>query len=324
MMAGVRLLNSLGLSGVAFTGMDIGGFTGNPSVSLYARWIQIGAFNPYFRNHTAVNTKSSEPWAYGEEVTEISRNFINLRYKLLPYLYSTFNEAATTGMPVVRSLAFTNTHEPRVYDGKFQNQFMFGKSFLVAPFESTKEYGAVFFPKGNWYSLYNDEPLQGDTEKIIRLSLQQLPVFVKGSSIVPMQSLIQSTAEKPSDTLVLHIYKGSENNSLVYYEDDGESYNYEKGDFYKRQITYDAKQRKIVFAKVEGNFKSKFSQLKLVFHGFGDQDKIQTGTALQNDFVSFIAPISRFDPQGTANPTIGCNVKSVTISNDKNQFEIKY
>ena len=324
MMAGVRLLNSLGLSGVAFTGMDIGGFTGNPSVSLYARWIQIGAFNPYFRNHTAVNTKSSEPWAYGEEVTEISRNFINLRYKLLPYLYSTFNEAATTGMPVVRSLAFTNTHEPRVYDGKFQNQFMFGQSFLVAPFESTKEYGAVFFPKGNWYSLYNDEPLQGDTEKIIRLSLQQLPVFVKGSSIVPMQSLIQSTAEKPSDTLVLHIYKGSENNSFVYYEDDGESYNYEKGDFYKRQITYDAKQRKIVFAKVEGNFKSKFSQLKLVFHGFGDQDKIQTGTALQNDFVSFIAPISRFDPQGTANPTIGCNVKSVTISNDKNQFEIKY
>lgn len=324
MMAGVRLLNSLGLSGVAFTGMDIGGFTGNPSVSLYARWIQIGAFNPYFRNHTAVNTKSSEPWAYGEEVTEISRNFINLRYKLLPYLYSTFNEAATKGMPVVRSLAFTNTHEPRVYDGKFQNQFMFGQAFLVAPFESTKEYGAVFFPKGNWYNLYNDEPLQGDTEKILRLSLQQLPVFVKGSSIVPMQSLIQSTAEKPSDTLVLHIYKGSENNSFVYYEDDGESYNYEKGDFYKRQITYDAKQRKIVFDKVEGNFKSKFSQLKLVFHGFGDQDKIQTSSKVQNDFVSFIAPISRFDPQGNANPTIGCNVKSVTISNDKNQFEIKY
>jgi alpha-glucosidase len=324
MLAGVRLLNSLGLSGVAFTGMDIGGFTGNPSISLYARWIQIGAFNPYFRNHTAVNTKSSEPWAYGEEVTEISRNFINLRYKLLPYLYSTFNEAAKTGMPVVRSLAFSNTHEPKVYDGKFQNQFMFGQAFLVAPFESTKEYGAVFFPKGNWYSLYNDEQVAGDTEKILRLSLQQLPVFVKGGSIVPMQSLIQNTTEKPSDTLVLHIYRGMQNNKFVYYEDDGETYNYENGDYYQREINYDAAQRKIVFNQVDGNFKSKFTSLKLVFHGFDDKDKIQTSGSLKAELISFIDPVSRFDPQGFANPTIGCNVKTVIIANDKNRFEIKY
>lgn len=324
MLLGVRLLNSLGLSGVAFTGMDIGGFTGNPSVSLYARWIQIGAFNPYFRNHAAVNTKSSEPWTYGEEVTEISRNFINLRYRFLPYLYSTFNEATENGMPVVRSLALENTHEPRVYDGKFQNQFMFGQAFLVAPFESTKEYGAVFFPKGNWYNLYNDEPQAGESEKIFRLSLQQLPVFVKGGSIVPMQSLVQTTAEKPTDTLVLHVYKGSQNNTFVYYEDDGETYNYEKGDYYRRKISYDAVQRKIVFDKVEGIFKSKFNQLKLVFHGFDAKDKLQTSGSLKDDFVSFIAPISRFDPQGTANPTVGCKVKSVTIANKSSQFEIKY
>ncbi len=74
MLYGVRLLNSLGVSGVPFTGMDIGGFTGGPSVGLYNRWIQLGAFIPYFRNHTGVNTKSAEPWAFGEEVTEIARN----------------------------------------------------------------------------------------------------------------------------------------------------------------------------------------------------------------------------------------------------------
>lgn len=324
MLLGVRLMNSLGLSGVAFTGMDIGGFTGNPSVSLYARWIQIGAFNPYFRNHAAVNSKSSEPWTYGEEVTEISRNFINLRYRLLPYLYSTFNEATQNGMPVVRSLALENAHEAKVFDGKFQNQFMFGQAFLVAPFESTKEYGAVFFPKGTWYSLYDDAAQLGNTEKIFRLSVQQLPVFVRGGSIVPMQSLVQTTAEKPTDTLVLHIYKGDQNNSFTYYEDDGETYNYEKGDYYKRLISYDATQRKIIFNKVEGNFKSKFNLLKLVFHGFDDKDNIQASGSLKDDFVSLIAPISRFDPQGTANPTIGCKVKSLTIASKVSQFEIKY
>ncbi|RYY26962.1 MAG: DUF4968 domain-containing protein, partial [Sphingobacteriaceae bacterium] len=144
MLAGVRLLNSLGLSGVAFTGMDIGGFTGGPTPALYARWIQIGAFCPYFRNHTAVNTKSSEPWTYGEEVTEISRNYISLRYKLLPYLYSTFYESTQNGYPVNRSLAIDYTFDPKIYDVQYQNQYLFGPSFLVAPFESGKDFGRVY------------------------------------------------------------------------------------------------------------------------------------------------------------------------------------
>ena len=324
MILGVRLLNSLGLSGIAFTGMDIGGFTGNPSVSLYARWIQIGAFNPYFRNHTAVNTKSSEPWSYGEEVTEISRNYISLRYKLMPYLYSTFNEAAQNGLPVVRSLAIDHTFDAKVYDTQFQNQFFFGNSFLVAPFESTKEFGTIYFPKGKWYNFYTGEVERGNTEKIFRLSLQKLPVYVKESSIVPMQSLVQSTAEKPTDTLVINIYKGAQHNSFVYYEDDGETYNYEKGDFYKRTIVYNAAQKAIVFNKVEGSFKSKFNFLKLVFHGFATSDKINAGAALQDDLASFLTPISKFDPQGSANQQEGYPVKSVIIPNSSAQFEIKY
>jgi alpha-glucosidase len=324
MLLGVRLLNSLGLSGVSFTGMDIGGFTGNPSVNLYARWIQIGAFNPYFRNHTAVNTKSSEPWTYGEEVTEISRNYISLRYKLLPYLYSTFNESVQNGLPVVRSLAIENTFDAKIYDTQFQNEFFFGQAFLIAPFESAKDFGNVYFPKGNWYNLYTGEIEQGNTEKIIRLSLQKLPVYVKESSIIPMQSLIQTTAEKPTDTLAIHIYKGKINNSFVYYEDDGESYNYEKGDFYKRLITYDAIKKVITINKAEGNYTSKFTKLKLVFHGFIDTDQINAGKSLQDDIVSFLNPVSKFDPQGAFNAMEGYKVKSVVIQNATNKIEIKY
>jgi alpha-glucosidase len=324
MLLGVRLLSSLGLSGVSFTGMDIGGFTGGPSVGLYAKWIQLGAFNPYFRNHTAVNTKSSEPWTYGEEVTEISRNYISLRYKLLPYLYSTFNTSVTTGLPVVRSLAIDNTFDPKIYDTQFQNEFLFGQAFLVAPFESTKDFGNIYFPKGDWYNLYTGEKQVGNSEKIIRLSLNKMLVYVKESSIVPMQSLIQSTAEQPTDTLTINIFKGNINNSFVYYEDDGESYNYEKGDFYKRKISYDAANKTIVFDKVEGSFKSKFNYIKLMFHGFDANDKLAAGKTLKPDFASFLTPISKFDPQGSANSVEGYKAKSVVLSNDAKRFEVKY
>ncbi|MGY0040169.1 DUF5110 domain-containing protein [Pedobacter sp. NJ-S-72] len=146
-----------------------------------------------------------------------------------------------------------------------------------------------------------------------------------------MQSLVQSTQEKPTDTLVLHIYKGTLNNSFVYYEDDGQTFNYEKGDFYKRKISYDPAKRNIIFEKAEGSFKSKFNQIQLVFHGFNDADKINSTTAQLNNgqkikesLNSFLTPISHFDPQGTANPVEGAKVKSLTLNNASAQFVITY
>ncbi|RYE12897.1 MAG: glycoside hydrolase family 31, partial [Sphingobacteriales bacterium] len=170
MLAGIRLLNSLGLSGVAFSAMDVGGFTGNASTALYTRWIEVGAFTPYFRNHTALNTKASEPWSYGEDVLDIARNYISLRYQLLPYLYSSFYEATQTGMPIMRSLSINYTHDPKIFDWQFQNQYEFGNGFMIAPFESTKEFGKVHFPAGKWYDFHNDEVQQGGQDKILQLN----------------------------------------------------------------------------------------------------------------------------------------------------------
>ena len=87
MMLGVRIVNSLGLTGVAFAGYDVGGFVGDANTRLFARWISIGALSPFFRGHTMINTRDSEPWSYGEEVEQISRNYIKFRYQLMPYLY---------------------------------------------------------------------------------------------------------------------------------------------------------------------------------------------------------------------------------------------
>ncbi len=326
MLLGVRLLNSLGLSGVAFTGMDIGGFTGNATPALFSRWMQIGAFNPYFRNHTAVNTKSAEPWTFGEEVLETSRNYVNLRYMLMPYLYSTFYEATQNGHPVMRSLAIDYTFDPNIYNEQFQNQYQFGHAFLVAPFDGIAGFGKVYFPQGKWYDLYTDEVQSSGQPKIMELSAHKLPVYVKESSIITMQSLVQSTSQQPTDTLVVHVYNGNVNNSFVYYEDDGESFNYEKGAYYKRTITYDANKHSVTFGATEGSLKSKFNTIKVVMHGFaGSTFKMNNNAvSFNDDFTSFLSPISKFDPQGSANNVEGTKVKSVLIKNDNSVITISY
>ena len=327
MLLGVRLMNSLGLSGISFTAMDIGGFTGGASTSLFTRWMQIGAFIPYYRNHTALNTKASEPWAYGEDALEISRNYINFRYKLIPYMYSNFYESAQTGMPVMRSLAINYTFDPKVYDPAFQNQYMFGGAFMIAPFESTKEYGRIYFPEGTWYNLYNDEQIQGQQEAVEPLNMSHLPVFVKESSIIPMQSLVQTTSEAPTDTLTLHIYNGRLNNTFILYQDDGKSYNYENNDFNKRVINFDPTQKKLTISEPAGNFNSKFEHLKLVMHGFKNLDKIALNNKVLNGLkgaYTMIEPVDNIDPQGLVNgkkdaaPVVEINVK---LSPQKQVFE---
>ncbi|SIR26369.1 glycoside hydrolase family 31 protein [Pontibacter lucknowensis] len=327
MLLGIRLLNSLGVTGVSFSAMDIGGFTGNAPVGLFARWIQLGAFTPYFRNHTGVNTRSAEPWAFGEEVTEIARNFINLRYRLMPYIYSNMYESTQSGHPLMRTLAIDYTHDDKVYNGEFDSQFQFGKAFLIMPFESTKNYGKVYFPRGKWYDLWTGEVKQGNREEMIGVQYNRLPIYVKESSIIPMQSLVQHTGEMPTDTLTIHVYHGDVANSFVYYEDDGESYDYQKGAFYKRTITYDPRRKTITFGDVEGNFKTKFNHVKVMLHGFDAKTRFRFNnkrTDIREDFASFIDPVSRFDPQGTANPQIGYKVRSMVVRNDNGRFTVVY
>ncbi len=325
MLQGVRLLNSLGVSGISFTGMDIGGFTGNPSTALYTRWMQLGAFIPYYRNHTALNTKSAEPWSFGEDVLDITRNYVNLRYLILPYIYSTFYESTQNGISVMRSLAINYTFDAKVMDAAYQNQYQFGDAFMIAPFESGKDYGKVYFPAGTWYNLYNGEVQQGGQEKIIPLKINELPVFVKGSSIIPMQSLIQTTAEKPTDTLTVHIYNGEAANKFTYYEDDGKSFGYQKGDFYKRTINFDPKKSSLTFSPVEGTYKSNFKYIKLVLHGFDQATSIQDNSRqfkLEQGQFAFLSAAANTDPQISAYTVQNCPVKFITIHNDQDSTQI--
>lgn len=306
MLLGVRLVSSLGLSGVPFAGYDIGGFVGEASPKLFARWISIGALSPFCRVHSMINSRSSEPWSYGEEVEMIARNYLRLRYQLLPYIYSIFRNASLTGMPVQRTLAIEWPHREEVYSGAFENQYLFGPSILVAACDSVKDLIKVFLPQGEWYMLNDGRHFKGDQIVAVDAPVHRLPVFVRGGSVLVLQDSVQNTREK-SAVIHFHIYPGKESSEFEWYMDDGSTYEYRSGEFNIRNII--SKNGSVKIAASAGLFKSDFSQMRFIIHG------AVTGVIKCNNQIvktevfdhSYFLPMLKFDPLEPA-PEVGSEV----------------
>jgi alpha-glucosidase len=296
----------MGLSGIAFAGYDVGGFVGNADSKLFARWISIGALSPFFRGHSMINSRDSEPWSYGEEVEQISRNYIKLRYQLLPYLYSLFYDASVSGIPVQRSLAIPYTHDAKIYDGQFQHQYLFGPSIMVAPVESSKDFVKVYFPGDElWYSIYDGKKYPTKQEIIVECPLHKLPVFILGGAIIPMQPVKTHTGEK-SAQLILHVYDGNSENSFLLYEDDGSSFDHQQNKFAKRMLTFKPKKNQISIGKQDGEFASTFKVVKLVLHGFESKPSVVRVNGEDRTIVPemnrFFAGLEKFDPINDPEP----------------------
>lgn len=295
MLLGTRLVSNLGLSGVAYSGYDIGGFVGDSDSNLFARWIQLGAFSPFFRGHSNINSKASEPWSFGEEVEEIAGNYIRLRYKLMAYIYSSFLEASERGMPVIRSLAINYTQEETIYSENFDSQYLFGKSILVAPIESEERFRKIYLPEGKWYRFFTDETYSGNQQIINEYGIEELPLFVKSSSIIPVYPNAGKNVFERGDVLEVHLYKGDSPNIFEYYEDDGTSYAYEQGSFHRRKISYNPAAKELIFDKSQGDYNSSITQLRCVFHGFSEGE-LENIRNTNFETYSFVDPISDFDP----------------------------
>lgn len=315
MILGVRMVSGMGLGGIAFAGYDVGGFVGDASTKLFARWISIGAFAPFFRAHSMINSRDSEPWAYGEEVEQISRNYIKFRYQIMPYIYSLFYDASHTGLPVQRSLAIDYTHNSRIYEGQFQNQYLFGPYFLVAPVESDKEFVRVYLPEGEWYYLYNGKKYGGNSEIILECPLHKLPVFVRAGALIPMQP-VKSNTKELSQILILHVYTGR-GSSFTFYEDDGSTFEYQTGRFAKRELVYDSEKREVILSPVTGSYRSPVSRLKLVIHGLDEHTHSirvnGTEVRLSRDINRFFAPLEKFDPIYDPEPAPQEDVHTVEV-----------
>lgn len=326
MMLSVRMLLSMGLAGVPYAGSDIGGFAEECTSALYARWISIGAFQPMFRAHSMVNTRDAEPWSFGEEAEKIARNYIGLRYKLMPYLYSAMYEAAQTGMPLMRPLVMDYSDRPEVLSSDFEHQHLFGHGILVIPALSTETYKKAFLPKGDWYYLYTDTKIRGNKTVPVECPLYELPLFVKAGAIIPMQSLVQNTSEQHDGTLRLHIYKGP-NNSYELYEDDGDTYAHETGAYALRNISLE--KNSLTIRKQKGKFDSSFQTLKIYFHGWDKVQQLKSNkkaikTANENyRFIDTIASIETFAPDKGEHLKIE-NITTASLPFIKGKIEINW
>ena len=221
-------LMNMSLCGVPFTGVDIGGFSGHATPELFARWIEAGILYPFCRNHTSTGTRWQEPWEFGPHVEGIARTYLNLRYRLLPYLYSLFYQAAAHGEPVLRPLLYHYPQDPATYH--LHDQAMLGANILAAPVvKPGLTARAVYLPEGGWYDYWTDEYFEGPTHILAQAPLERLPLYIRAGSILPLGPVMQYSTEKPLNPLTLEIYPGQGSFSL--YEDDGETYEYIGGDF---------------------------------------------------------------------------------------------
>lgn len=215
----VRMLLGLSVSGVAWCGADIGGFAGNATPELFARWMQIGALQPFARSHSWWRGRRQEPWRFGRSIEQIARRALALRMRLLPYLYSLLHEAERSGAPLWRPLYY---EFPADGESVFcDDQVMIGPLLMAAPIlERNARARDVYLPPGVWLDWYDDARHTGPKHLRSAAPLDRIPLFVRGGAPLPMQSAELHTGVAPREPLVLEVAPGADG-AFTLIEDDG-------------------------------------------------------------------------------------------------------
>ncbi len=222
----INMVISSGLSGLAFNGGDIGGFDGNPEPELYARWMQLGSMMPFFRVHASRDTAPHEPWAFGQEVEDIARKYINLRYELLPYFYSLFAQNAQNGWPILRPLFALDPLDENLRH--IEDAFMVGDTLLAAPIlQKGQTQREVYLPRGTWFDYYTNQLVQGGQTVTVDAPLDTMPLFARAGQVIALWPVQQYVGQVPIEELHLKVYAG--NGEVTLYEDFGEGMDYVSG-----------------------------------------------------------------------------------------------
>ncbi|MEW5871674.1 MAG: TIM-barrel domain-containing protein [Chloroflexota bacterium] len=255
-----------GLSGLPYTGPDIGGFSGSPSAELYLRWFQLATFLPFFRTHSALTTARREPWVYGEPYTDIIRQFLRLRYRLLPYLYTLAWQTSQTGFPLVRPLFWTDANDQALWD--IDDAFLLGEALLIAPvLEESQEQRSLQLPGGNWYNLWDDQVLTGSKSVELPTNLETIPVLVRAGSLLPLAEKNIST-QSAGTRMELHLYPPEEGHipaPQLLYSDAGDGY----GESRLERFQVRGSQGEIeVTWQGEGEFPFPYDEIEVHLHGY--------------------------------------------------------
>lgn len=219
---------SLGLCGLSLVGTDIGGFAGDCTPELLARWYELGVFSPLMRNHCAINGRPQEPWAFDKETLAICRRYIKLRYTLIPYLYDLCREEEEEGKPILRPLLYAY---PEAEEFANENgEFLFGSSLLAAPIVEAGEHDKiVHFPAGKWYSFFDDRVFEGGGQLLTNVGIGELPLFAKAGAIIPLYPSSYFNLDQEPEELILRVYPGE--GDYFHYQDAGDGFGYQKGEY---------------------------------------------------------------------------------------------
>jgi alpha-D-xyloside xylohydrolase len=232
---------------------------------LYTRWLQLGAFMPMFRSHGTDTPR--EPWQFGEPGTpfyDAILQAIQLRYRLLPAIYSQAGLVHLRGASFIRPVAFAYPDDPRTHD--LNTQMLFGDGILVSPVIAPMYYAAksvpidgvaknreVYLPKGTWIDFWTGEKLSGGRTVTVDAPISRIPLHVRAGSILPMGPVVQYASEQPDAPIELRIYPGADGD-YTYYEDAGEGWGYERGDYALIKMRWNDASRKLTIGKRQGSF----------------------------------------------------------------------
>lgn len=224
----------LGVSGIPFVGSDIGGFVRMPSAELCTRWLQAGVFSPFMRMHAEITTPDKEPWSFGWRYEAINRRAIELRYELLPSIYNVMQEASQTGLPALRPLFLEFPHD--AHAAQIDDEFLFGADLLVAPvlWEGV-DAREVYLPAGEWFDYWTGEKHGGNSTINVPVTLESIPLYVRGGGFIFRQPVVQHTGEMPGQPLRILVAPAARSQAS-HYEDDGQTLAYRQGEFFKRQF----------------------------------------------------------------------------------------
>lgn len=246
----------LGLSGIPHSGPDIGGFQGNPSAELYLRWFQMATFFSFCRTHSSNNVRHRQPWTYGEPTLGIIRTFLNLRYQLLPYLYTLSWQASRTGVAPVRPLFWPEGDDPALWG--VEDAFFLGEALMVCPVvENGGRAREVILPAGIWYNFWDDTTQEGPGKIRLDVPLEQIGLLVRAGSILPL--------EQPGQ-LTWHVYcpEAGESHQTVVYTDAGDGYGPHRLDRLSLVRTDGGIE---ITWETEGDYDSPYTSYRVQLHG---------------------------------------------------------
>lgn len=279
------------IAGQSFVGADLGGFAEDTNEELFLRWMQAGAFTPFARNHNQAGQVDQYVWSFSKATLDASRQALQNRYRLMPYIYSAFVEASQTAAPIQRPVIFDYQTDEKARD--LDTQYLFGSKLMIAP---VLEPGAksidVYLPAGEWFDFYTDKSVAGSKTHKVKVTAENIPVYAKAGSVIPMWAEVPaSTHDYAPKQIELHVYVPSADGEFtsMLQEDDGLTTAAETDGFIRTEFTLSRKGKKLELkGATSGAGFDEFAResFKIVLHG-AKTAKGESEVVLANSGESF-------------------------------------